>query len=117
MLKKLTALFQTQSSAKQAFLTSRNMQWNEQQGFIVDGLVLNEVLAERLYYLSNRRLNTFDDLKAVYLATMLMNEKIDLEIAQQSFNARLANNEENLRHFQTILQRLGEYYREFVREK
>ena len=48
---------------------------------------------------------------------MLINEKIDLEIANQRLNTRIGNTEENLRHFQSILQRLGEYYRQFEREK
>ena len=117
MLKKLTALFDRKGTEKRAFLAQHHMQWDETQGFIVDGIVLNESLAERLEYLSNRRLNKFDDLKALYLAGMLINEKIDLEIAHQRFNVRLGNTEENLRHFQTILQRLGEYYRQFEREK
>ena len=117
MLQKFKALFTSQNAAKQAFLEQHNIQWNETQGFIVDGIVLNTELSERLEYLSNRRMKQFDDLKALYLATILINEKIDLEIAQQRLNTRIGNTEENLRHFQSILQRLGEYYRNFVREK
>lgn len=117
MLKKLTALFDRKGTEKRAFLAQHHMQWDETQGFIVDGIVLNESLSERLEYLSNRRLKQFDDLKALYLATMLINEKIDLEIANQRLNTRIGNTEENLRHFQSILQRLGEYYRQFEREK
>ena len=117
MLKKITALFDRGGKEKRAFLEQNQMAWSEELGFIVDGIVLNDTLTERLEYLSNRRLKQFDDLKALYLATMLMNEKIDLEIANQQFNIRVGNTEENLRHFQSILARLGDYYRQFVREK
>ena len=117
MFKKLTTLFHGQAAQKQAFMQQQHIEWNERQGYIVDGIVLNEQLAERLNYLSNRRLNHFDDLKKLYLATMLINEKIDLEIAQQRYQQAVGNNEENLRHMQSILQRLGEYYRQFLREK
>lgn len=118
MLKKLSSLFKGgQSAAKQQFLEQNHIQWNAEEGYIVDGIILNRELAERLVYLSNRRINTFDDLAALYLASMLINEKIDLEIAQQQLNQRIGNTEENLRHFQSILKRLGEYYRQFLREK
>lgn len=118
MLKKLSSLFKGgQSAAKQQFLEQNNIQWNAEDGYIVDGIVLNRELVARLVYLSNRRIQTFDDLAALYLGSMLINEKIDLEIAQQQLNVRLGNTEENLRHFQSILKRLGEYYRQFLREK
>lgn len=119
MLNKLKNLFKSngKDSAEQQFLNANNIIWDDEKGFIVDDIVLNEALSARLEYLSNRRLKTFDDLKELYFAAMLMNEKIDLEIVNQSFVARLDNTEENLLQFKSIVQKLNQYYRDFKREK
>lgn len=74
-------------------------------------------LSERLEYFSNRRLNRFDDLAALYLASIVINEKIDLEIATGNYVQRLQNNENNLREFKAIIEKLNHYYREFKRDK
>jgi putative heme degradation protein len=78
--------------------------------------VLNDVLSARLNYFSNRRVSSFNDLSAVYNAGMIINEKIDLEIARQNFNAELGNTAENLQDFKQLIQVLSEYYRNFLRE-
>ena len=48
---------------------------------------------------------------------MLINEKIDLEIAHQRFNTTLDNTEENLLQFKMILKKLNDYYRNFLRDQ
>jgi hypothetical protein len=48
---------------------------------------------------------------------MLINEKIDLEIAHQRFNTTLGNSEENLLQFKMILKKLNDYYRNFLRDQ
>ena len=85
--------------------------------FIVDGIVLNRELSERLEYFSNRKLNNFDDLKALFYKTILINEKIDLEIATNNYVQRLGNTEENLKQFKEIIRKLNDYYKAFKREK
>lgn len=123
MLNKLTGLFtssrlfkSSKPSAEQLFLEENNIQFTKEQGYIVDGIVLNE-WSERLSYFSNRKLTQFDDLKELYFTSMIINEKIDLEIASQRFVARLGNTEENLLQLKQIIQKLNEYYRNFLREK
>ena len=98
------------------FLEENDIQFHPEQGYIVDDIVVNE-LSERLSYFSNRKLTQFDDLKALYSAAMIINEKIDLEIASQRFVARLGNTEENLLQLKQIIQKLNQYYRNFLREK
>ena len=123
MLNKLTGLFtssrlfkSSKPSAEQLFLEENNIQFTKEQGYIVDGIVLNE-WSERLSYFSNRKLTQFDDLKELYFTSMIINEKIDLEIASQRFVARLGNTEENLLQLKQIIQKLNDYYRNFLREK
>ena len=123
MLNKLTGLFtssrlfkSSKPSAEQLFLEENNIQFHQEQGYIVDGIVLNE-WSERLSYFSNRKLTKFDDLKELYFTAMIINEKIDLEIASQRFVARLGNTEENLLQLKQIIQKLNDYYRNFLREK
>ena len=123
MLNKLTGLFtssrlfkSSKPSPEQLFLEENNIQFTKEQGYIVDGIVLNE-WSERLSYFSNRKLNSFDDLKELYFTAMIINEKIDLEIASQRFVARLGNTEENLLQLKQIIQKLNDYYRNFLREK
>ena len=117
MLNKLAGLFKSsKESAEQLFLQQQNIQFDQVQGYIVDGIVVNE-LSERLAYFSNRKLSHFDDLKKLYFTAMIINVKIDLEIANQRFVARLGNTEENLLQLKQIIQKLNEYYRQFLREK
>jgi hypothetical protein len=118
MLNKLKDVFKSSKvKEEEAYLQEHAIQFNPQQGYIVDEIVLNQELSERLEYFSNRRLNKFDDLQALYYAAMLINEKIDLEITQQKFVARLGNTEENLLQFKSIVKKLNDYYRNFIRDK
>ena len=59
----------------------------------------------------------FDDLAQLYSTAMIINEKIDLEIAQQRFNEMVGNTEENLLEFKAIIKKLNDYYRQFLRDK
>lgn len=118
MLNKLKNVFKSsKAKEEEAYLLEHAIQFDLEQGYIVDGVILNQELSERLEFYSNRRLKKFDDLQALYYAAMLINEKIDLEIAQQKFVARLGNTEENLVQFKRIVQKLNDYYRNFIREK
>ena len=118
MFDKITALFKSNKSGpEQVFLQENNIQIDAEQGFIVDGIVLNRELSERLEYFSNRKLNNFDDLKALFYKTILINEKIDLEIATNNYVQRLGNTEENLKQFKEIIRKLNAYYKEFKRER
>jgi hypothetical protein len=118
MLKKITALFKrNKNSAEQAFLHAHNIQIDAENGFVVDGIVLNAELAERLEYFSNRKLSNFDDLQQLFYKAILINEKIDLEIASGRYVARLGNTEENLNQFKEIIRKLNAYYKEFKRER
>ncbi|MDN5510728.1 hypothetical protein [Acinetobacter sp.] len=123
MLNKLAGLFtgsglfkSSKPSPEQLFLQENNIQFDPEQGYIVDDIVVNQ-LSERLSYFSNRKLNNFDDLKVLYFTAILINEKIDLEIANQRFVARLGNTEENLLQLKQIIKKLNDYYRNFLREK
>ena len=117
MLNKLTALFKSsEPTAEQLFKEQHQIQYDETQGYIVAGVVLNEVLSARLNYFSNRRVSSFNDLAAVYNAGMIINEKIDLEIAHARFNTELGNTAENLQEFKQLIRLLSEYYRNFLRE-
>ena len=82
MLNKLTDLFKSkEAKAEQVFLQENKMIFDTEQGLIVDGVVLNTEHGERLEYFSNRKLKNFDDLNALFYKAILINEKIDLEIA------------------------------------
>lgn len=114
----LTGLFKNKANLEEiAYLEAHKIQWDAEQGYIVDGIVLNNVLAERLNYLSNRRMQQFDDLAQLYSIAMIINEKIDLEIAQQRFNTMLGNTEDNLLEFKSIVKKLNDYYRQFLRDQ
>ena len=118
MFDKISSLFKSNKpTAAQLYLEEQNIQYVEGTGYIVDGIQLNQELGARLEYLSNRRLKQFDDLKALYDTAMLINEKIDLEIAHQRFNATLGNTKENLLQFKMILKKLNDYYRNFLRDQ
>ena len=117
MFDKISALFKgSQPSPEQLYKEQHQIEYAQGKGYIVGGVVLNEALSARLEYLSNRRMSAFDDLKALYGAAMIINEKIDLEIARQNFNIELGNTAENLQDFKQLIQVLSEYYRNFLRE-
>ena len=48
---------------------------------------------------------------------MLINEKIDLEIANERFVVRLGNNLENLTELKRMIKLLNDYYYQFIRDK
>lgn len=117
MFDKVANFFKSnKESAEQIFMREQNIQFDEAQGFIVDGIVLNTELGERLEYFSNRKLANFDDLKELFYKAMLINEKIDLEIASARFVARLGNTEENLLQLKQVIQKLNTYYKNFKRD-
>lgn len=118
MLDQLTNLFKSrQQRAEEAYVDEHKIQFNDQDGYKINGVILNQVWAERLEYFSNRKLKNFDDLNALFYKAILVNEKIDLEIASGRYVARLGNTEENLRELKQIIQILNHYYKEFKREK
>ena len=117
MFAKIAELFKAnKNTAEQAFLQENHIQIDAEKGFIVDGIVVND-LSERLEYFSNRKLNHFDDLEVLFYKAILINEKIDLEIASGRYVQRLGNDEENLKQFKEIIRKLNAYYKEFKREK
>ncbi|WP_130804735.1 hypothetical protein [Acinetobacter ihumii] len=117
MFNKLSNLFKSgQSSAEQQYMQQHQIQFVQDTGYIVDGIVMND-LSERLEYFSNRKLSSFNDLEQLYLRSMLINEKIDLEIATGRYVARLGNNQQNLQQFKHLIEKLNQYYREFKRAK
>ena len=118
MFSKITELFKgKEAKTEREFLEKNNIQIDSELGFIVDGVVLNRELEARLEYFSNRKLKNFDDLKELFYKAILMNEKIDLEIASGRYVIRLGNTEENLKQFKIIIQKLCDYYKEFKRER
>ena len=118
MLTKLTNLLKRKKDApEQLFLQQHQIEYDEQNGFIIEGVVINDIHAERLAYFSNRRISQFDDLNALFYSAMLINEKIDLEIANERFVARLGNNLENLTELKRMIKLLNDYYYQFIRDK
>ena len=109
MLNKLAQIFTKKPSAEQVFMEQNRIEFNDEQGFMINGFVLND-LSERLEYFSNRKLKKFDDLKDLYFKAMLINEKIDLEIANNRFVVRLGNTEENLLQLKAYIALLNDYY-------
>jgi hypothetical protein len=116
MFNTLADFFKKKPSAEQIFLQENNIQFDPEQGYIVDGIEINQ-WSERLIYFSNRKLSTFNDLKALYFSAMIINEKIDLEIANQRFVRHLGNNQENLLQMKHAIKKLNDYYRHFLRDK
>lgn len=117
MLNKLSNLFKSgKPLAEQQYMQQHQIQFDAVQGYIVDGIVMND-LSERLEYFSNRKLSSFNDLEQLYLRSMLINEKIDLEMATGRYVQRLGNNHENLQQFKSLIEKLNQYYREFIRDK
>lgn len=118
MFNKITSIFKSSKpSLAQLYQEEHQMEHSSVQGYSIDGVVLNEVHAVRLELLSNRRVAAFDDLKALYNAAMIINEKIDLEIASGRFNASLGNTEENLQELKRFIGILNGYYRNFMRDQ
>ena len=117
MLNKLSQLFKgSKESPQQLYLEEHHIQYDEARGYSIDGVVLN-TLSERMEYLSNRKLKDFNDLKQLYSVAIIINEKIDLEIANQRSVARLGNTEENLLQFKNYVKILNDYYRQFIRDR
>ena len=115
MFSKLTGLFKNKANLEEiAYLEAHKIQWDAEQGYIVDGIILNNLLAERLNYLSNRRMQQFDDLAQLYSIAMIINEKIDLEIAQKRFNTMLGNTEDNLLEFKSIVSVHDKFHRTLI---
>lgn len=52
-----------------------------------------------------------------FYSAMLINEKIDLEIANERFVVRLGNNLENLTELKRMIKLLNDYYYQFIRDK
>ena len=118
MLSKLSQLFKLKKDApEQLFLQQNQIEYDDEKGFIIEGVVLNAIHAERLVYFSNRRISQFDDLNALFYSAMLINEKIDLEIANERFVVRLGNNLENLTELKRMIKLLNHYYYQFIRDK
>ncbi|QQT93858.1 hypothetical protein [Acinetobacter johnsonii] len=118
MLSKLSQLFKLKKDApEQLFLQQHQIEYDDEKGFIIEGIVLNAIHAERLVYFSNRRISQFDDLSALFYSAMLINEKIDLEIANERFVVRLGNNLENLTELKRMIKLLNDYYYQFIRDK
>ncbi|MBJ9984353.1 hypothetical protein IAE19_02720 [Acinetobacter sp. S40] len=117
MLNKLSNLFKSgKPSPEQQYMQQHQIQFDAIRGYSVDGIVMND-LAERLEYFSNRKLSNFNDLEQLYLRSILINEKVDLEIATGRYVTRLNNNEENLNQFKILIEKLNQYYRKFKRDQ
>ena len=72
MLSKLSQLFKLKKDApEQLFLQQNQIEYDDEKGFIIEGVVLNAIHAERLVYFSNRRISQFDDLNALFYSAML----------------------------------------------
>lgn len=116
MFNKIAQMFSNKPSAEQVYMETHQIEFDAEQGYKVAGVVLND-LSERLEYFSNRKLKKFDDLKELYFKALQINEKIDLEIANQRFVERLGNTQENLIELKNYIAILNDYYRHFKREK
>ncbi len=118
MLDKFANLFKSrQQREEEAYLAEHHIQFDAEKGYVIDHVVLNDVWGARLEYFSNRKLKNFHDLSALFYKAILINEKIDLEIASGRYVTRLGNNPENLQQLKQIIQQLNYYYKEFQREK
>ena len=116
MLNKIAQIFKSKPSPEQIFCEENQLHHDVDKGWIIAGVVLND-LSERLEYFSNRKLKNFDDLKELFFKALLINEKIDLEIATQRYVARLGNTEENLLELKRYISILNRYYKEFKRDR
>ncbi len=118
MFNKLARLFKTtaKETEEQSYLRKQNIHFDQDQGPIVDGIVLSD-LNNRLEYFSNRKLENFQDLKKLFEISLQINEKIDLEIATGRYVERLGNNEQNLKELKKIIEKLNSYYKKFLRDR
>lgn len=118
MFDKITALFKDKKpTPEDLYKEQHQIVFTEDKGIVVAGVILNEVLSARLEYLSNRRLSSFNDLAKLYDVAIIINEKIDLDIANQRFISHLGNTEENLLEFKNLTKILTDYYRNFMRSR
>ena len=76
MLNKLAQIFTKKPSAEQVFMEQNRIEFNDEQGFMINGFVLND-LSERLEYFSNRKLKKFDDLKEQLFSEIRENTRND----------------------------------------
>lgn len=118
MFNKLARLFKTtaKETEEQSYLREKNIYFDQDQGRIVDGIVLSD-LNNRLEYFSNRKLENFQDLKKLFEISLQINEKIDLEIATGRYVERLGNNEQNLKELKKVIEKLNSYYKKFLRDR
>ena len=118
MFDKISSIFKSNKpTAEQLYKEEHQISFEEGAGYIIKGILLNQEHGKRLEHLSNRRISSFDDLKALYSAAIIINEKIDLEIAHQRFTAHLGNTEENLLELKRCIKILNDYYRGFLRDR
>lgn len=115
MLGKFSELFKRKPSAEQLYMQEHQIEFDEEKGYIVAGVVLND-LSERLEYFSNRKVTDFNDLKTLFYRGMMIKEKIDLELASGRFIERLGNNSENLLQLKQLVNLMNDYYRQFKRD-
>jgi len=118
MFNKIARLFKTtaKETEEQSYLREQNIHFDQDQGLIVDGIVLSD-LNNRLEYFSNRKLENFQDLKKLFEISLQINEKIDLEIATGRYVERLGNNEQNLKELKKVIKKLNSYYKKFLRDR
>jgi hypothetical protein len=116
MFDKITSLFQKKPSAEQQYLEQHKLKYDQENGYIIDDVVLND-LSEKIVYFSNRKVENFNDLEGLFQRGMLIKEKIDLEIHTQQYTQRLGNNNENLTQLKQYVIILNDYYRLFKRDK
>lgn len=118
MFNKLARLFKTtaKETEEQSYLREQNIHFDQDQGPIVDEIVLSD-LNNRLEYFSNRKLENFQDLKKLFEISLQINEKIDLEIATGRYVERLGKNEQNLKELKKIIEKLNSYYKKFLRDR
>ncbi len=118
MFNKFARLFKTtaKETEEQSYLREQNIHFDQDQGPIVDEIVLSD-LNNRLEYFSNRKLENFQDLKKLFEISLQINEKIDLEIATGRYVERLGNNEQNLKELKKIIEKLNSYYKKFLRDR
>lgn len=118
MFKKLTQLFQgSKESPEQLYLQENQLNFDSERGPVIKNVVINEKWLEHIEYFSNRKLQNFDDLRKLFQITPQINEKIDLEIANQRYVERLGNTQEKLLELKAIIQILNQYYVMFLRDK
>ena len=115
MLGKFSELFKRKPSAEQLYMQTHQIEYDAEKGYIVAGVVLND-LSDRLEYFSNRKVADFNDLKTLFYRGMMINEKIDLELASGRYVARLGNTEDNLKQLKQLVMLMNDYYRQFKRD-